>query len=314
MHVFIATAAFGLEAVVKREVAGLGFKDVSVLDGRVDFSGDAGAIACANINLRSADRVLLKLGEFHAETFDGLFEGTKALPWDEWITKDGKFTVNAKSVRSKLFSVPDIQSIVKKAVVEKLKQKHDVAWFEETGPEYTVQAALLKDVATLTIDTTGAGRGLHKRGYRPKSHAAPLKETLAHALIELTYWKHDRIFYDPCCGSGTIPIEAAMKALDIAPGLTRAFASESWPNVEKSVWKNARTAAYARIKTDFNPEIYGSDIDEKAVELARANAEAAGVGDAVRFKVLPLSEVKLPGEYGVAVVNPPYGERLGRAN
>jgi putative N6-adenine-specific DNA methylase len=314
MPAYIATAAFGLEAVVKREITRLNYKNVAVLDGRVDFDAGPEAVAECNIRLRSADRLLLKMGAFNAATYDSLFEQTKALPWDEWIPKNGKFTVTGKSVRSTLYSVPDIQSIVKKAVVEKLKMKYKIDWFAETGPEYTIQAALLKDTATLTIDTTGTGRGLHKRGYRPKAHKAPLKETMAAALIELTYWKKDRIFLDPCCGSGTLPIEAAMMAKNIAPGLSRTFASEKWPQISPRIWKDARAAAYADILTDFEPEIYGSDIDPDAVAQAQANAEAAGVDDCIRFEVKPLRQLTLPGKYGVCAVNPPYGERLGQVS
>ncbi|MDR1664281.1 MAG: class I SAM-dependent RNA methyltransferase [Clostridiales bacterium] len=311
MPSFIATAAFGLEAVVKREVAKLGYANIAALDGRVDFDAELSAAAEANIRLRSASRVLLKIGAFEALTFDSLFEQTKALPWDEWITVDGKFTVTGKSVRSALFSVPDVQSIVKKAVVEKLKQKYKVNWFAETGSEYTIQVSLLKDTATLTIDTTGT-HGLHRRGYRQKALLAPLRETLAAALIDLTYWNRARIFLDPCCGSGTLPIEAALIAKNIAPGLSRSFACEKWPQISPRTWKDARASAYADILTDAEPEIYGSDIDPGAVELARANAEAAGVDDCIRFETRPLSRIALPRDYGVAVANPPYGERLGR--
>lgn len=309
---YIATAAFGLEAVVKREVARLGYQNIQVRDGRVDFTADISAAAEANLWLRSADRLLIKIGEFTAVTFDSLFEQTKALPWDEWITADGKFTVTGKSVRSGLLSVPDIQSIVKKAVVEKLKQKYKISWFAETGPDYTIQAALLKDTVTLTIDTTGAGRGLHKRGYRAKAARAPLKETMAAALIELSYWNRDRIFYDPVCGSGTLPIEAALIAKNIAPGLSRSFACEAWPQIDKRIWKDVRSAAYAAIKTEVEPQIFASDIDADAVALACDNAEKAGVDDCVHFEVMPLQNIVLPGEYGVVLANPPYGERLGQ--
>ena len=309
---YIATAAFGLEAVVKREVEGLGFSDISVLDGRVDFSGGLEAVAEANLWLRSADRVLLNMGCFTALSFDELFERTKAMPWADWIPQNGKFTVLAKSVKSKLFSLSDIQSIVKKAVVEKLRQSYPVERFPEDGPEYTIQAALLRDVATLTIDTTGARQGLHKRGYRAMSAAAPLKETMAAALILLSYWKPGRIFLDPCCGSGTLPIEAALIAKNIAPGLSRTFASEAWPQISKAVWKDARKKAYAAMDTQIEPMIFGSDIDPAAVELAQANAIEAGVDDCISFKQRPLSEIDLPGEYGVAIANPPYGERLGK--
>jgi len=308
----IATASFGLEAVVKREVEALGFSNIAVLDGRINFTGDIETIATANLWLRSADRIQLRMGQFTALTFDELFEQTKALPWADWIPKNGKFTVLAKSVRSKLFSVSDIQSIVKKSVVEKLKQTYPIEHFPEDGPEYTIQAAFLKDVATITIDTTGARMGLHKRGYRAQSGGAPLKETMAAALISLSYWKPDRILLDPTCGSGTIPIEAALIAKNIAPGLSRSFVSEAWPQIPGKVWKSVRQQAYAAIDTFAEPQIFGSDMDPAVIELANANAIEAGVDDCIRFEQKPLDQVTLPGEYGVAISNPPYGERLGR--
>jgi len=308
----IATTAFGLEAIVKREAESLGFANIAVQDGRVNFSGTVESIATANLWLRSADRVQLNLGQFTALTFDELFEQTKALPWADWIPQNGKFTVLGNSVRSKLFSVSDIQSIVKKAVVEKLKQTYHIEYFAEDGPEYTIKASLLKDTATLTIDTTGARKGLHKRGYRENSAAAPLKETMAAALISLSYWKPDRILLDPTCGSGTIPIEAALIAKNIAPGLSRSFASEAWPVIPAKVWKSARQQAYAAIDTFAEPLIFGSDIDQEAIALAQNNAIEAGVDDCIHFEQKPLNQVTLHGEYGVAISNPPYGERLGR--
>ena len=309
---FIATTTFGLEAIVKREVVRLGFAITNTQDGRIDFKGGADAIPKANLWLRAADRVLLKMGAFTATTFDELFEQTKALPWEQWITEDGQFTVTGKSVKSKLFSVPDCQAIVKKAVVERLKQTYKTEWFEETGAVYKIQVALLKDVATLTIDTTGPG--LHKRGYRPDAVAAPIKETLAAAMLDLSFWKKDRVLIDPFCGSGTIAIEAAMMAKNIAPGLARKFVSEDWPQVGKTVWKAARMAAYAAIDTDFRPEIYASDIDEKAIELAKHNARNAGVDDCIQFSALDFNEIGAPAPYSVIVTNPPYGERIGEIN
>jgi putative N6-adenine-specific DNA methylase len=307
----IATAAFGLEAVVKREVIALGFRDISVSDGRVDFSGAPSDIAKANIWLRSADRVLLNMGEFTAGAFDDLFEGTKALQWEEWIPENGKFTVTGKSVRSQLYSVPDCQAIVKKAVVERLKTRYITDWFKEDGPEYKIQAALLKDKVTLTIDTSGLG--LHKRGYRPIAAPAPLKETLAAALISLTFWRRDRILLDPVCGSGTIPIEGALMAKNIAPGLNRKFVSETWPQLPERLWRDARSEAKAAVINDIQPQIFGSDIDPNAVELAKRNAIKAGVDDCVRFQTKALKDIILPGRYGIAVCNPPYAERLGAA-
>ena len=314
MPTLIATAAFGLESVVKREVQNLKFDDIKTLDGRVEFSAPdlPRAIAQANLWLRSADRVQLKLGEFPATTFDGLFEAVKALPWQEWIPVDGKFTVTGKSVRSGLFSVPDVQKIVKKAVVEKLKQSYNVSWFKETGAEYTIQAALLKDIATITIDTTGTGNGLHKRGYRARATAAPMKETMAAALIDLAHYNGKKAFLDPCCGSGTLPIEAALIAKNIAPGLARSFAAEQWEQVPREIWKEARSAAYAAMKTDSEPIIHAADIDPDAVELAKANAELAGVDDVIVFHHRSLADTVLPAEKGICIVNPPYGERLGK--
>jgi len=309
---FIATSTFGLEAVVKREVAHLGLAVTSTSDGRIEFKGGIEAIPKANLWLRSADRVFLKIGEFHAETFDELFEQTKALPWEEWITEDGKFTVTGKSVKSKLFSVSDCQAIVKKAVVERLKLTYKTDWFEETGAAYTIQVGMLRDKATLVIDTSGTG--LHKRGYRVDAVAAPIKETLAAALIDLSYWKKDRVLCDPFCGSGTIAIEAALMAKNIAPGLVRKFASEDWPRVGKAVWKEARMAAYAAMDTDFRPEIFASDIDPASVELAKHNARTAGVDDCIRFAVSDFNDLPLPSPYSVLIANPPYGQRIGEIN
>lgn len=306
---YIATTTFGLEACVKREIINLGFDDVHTFDGRVEFTGDESAIPRANIWLRCAGRVFVKMGEFKAMSFEELFQGAKALPWGDWIPVDGKFTVVGKSVKSTLHSVPDCQAIVKKAVVEKLKEKYEIDWFDETGAEYTIQVALLKDVVTLTLDTSGSG--LHKRGYRAIALDAPLKETLAAAMVELSYWKKDRILLDPFCGSGTIPIEAALIARNIAPGLNRHFASEKWDRVPESLWKEERKKAYAAIDYDCVPEIYGSDVDATAIELAKKNAELAGVDDCITFEVKPVEELELYGDYGCLITNPPYGERLG---
>ena len=304
-----ATAAFGLEAVVKREAASRGFTGIKVSDGRVDFESDLRGIARANLWFRSADRVLLLAGEFKALTFDELFEGTKAIGWEEWITEDGKFTVTGKSVRSQLHSVPDCQSIVKKAVVEKLKQKYNRSWFDETGPEYKIQVSLLRDVAALTIDTTGPG--LHRRGYRKRSVIAPIKETLAAGLVSLTYWNRDRILLDPMCGSGTIPIEAALVAKNIAPGLSRGFVSEGWPQMPEAIWKEERERAASLINRECEPSIYGSDIDADSVAIAKRNAGLAGVEGCVVFEAKALEDARLPGGYGIAICNPPYAERIG---
>ena len=249
------------------------------------------------------------MGTFKAVTFTELFDQTKALPWADWIPEDGKFTVVGKSVKSTLFSVSDCQAIVKKAVVEKLKQTYHTDWFDETGASYTIQVGILKDVVTLAIDTSGSG--LHMRGYRANALDAPLKETLASAMIQLSYWRKNRILLDPFCGSGTIPIEAAMIARNIAPGIHRKFASEEWERIGKDLWKKARVEAYQAINYDVMPEIYGSDIDPDAIELAKANAEKAGVDDCITFEVKPCQEIVLPWKYGVMITNPPYGERIG---
>lgn len=306
----IATSTFGLEAVVKREIEDLGYDITNVSDGKITYTGDIEAIALSNIWLRSADRVLLKMGEFKANSFEELFNQTNELPWEEWITPDAKFTVNGKSVKSQLFSISDCQAIVKKSIVKRLSGAYGIEWFEETGPSYTVQVSILKDIATLTIDTTGSD-GLHKRGYRKSSVAAPIKETLAAALIQLSYWKKGRIFYDPCCGSGTFPIEAAMIAKNIAPGLNRHFACSNWPQIPAPVWKDVLEEAREAIDQKGSPIIYASDIDRNAIVSARQNAEAAGVGEYIQFFAKPVHKTTLPhGDFGIVICNPPYGERI----
>jgi putative N6-adenine-specific DNA methylase len=304
----IATTTFGLEAVVKHELIKLGFDILSTEDGKITFNSDRAGIARANLWLRSADRVLLKVGEFKAVTFEELFEQTKALPWGDYITKDGKFTVNGKSVKSTLFSISDCQAIVKKATVESLKAKYKVDWFNETAEEYTIQVSLLKDMATLTIDTSGAG--LHKRGYRKNNVEAPIKETLAAALIQLSYWNKDRLLYDVFCGSGTIPIEAALIGKNIAPGLYRDFASKHWPMIGKAIWDEEIEAAKAKIDHTSEIKIFASDIDSQAIEVAKANAVQARVDECIRFKVSDFKRLHYSDEYGIIISNPPYGERL----
>jgi putative N6-adenine-specific DNA methylase len=307
LYSLIATASFGVEAAVKREAARLGFEGIKASDGKVEFKGGPETIARANIWLRTADRVLLKMGEFCAYTFDELFEKTKALNWADIIPADGKFTVAGKSVKSTLFSVSDCQSIVKKAIVESMKKKYRADWFFETGAEYKVQVALLRDSAVLTVDTSG--KGLHKRGYRPVASEAPLKETMAAALIDFSYMRKNKTFLDPMCGSGTIPIEAALIAKNIAPGLYRNFASEGWDIIPKSVWRQAREEAEDAIDRDIEINISGSDIDPKAIDIAKRNAAAAKTGE-INFSVRPLKDVKIQGEFGVLIANPPYGERM----
>ncbi len=306
----IATSTFGLEAIVRREVEDMGYNVKSVSDGTITYTADAEGIILSNLWLRSADRVRLKIGEFKATTFEDLFNQTNDLPWEKWITPDAKFTVTGKSVKSGLFSVPDCQAIVKKSIVKRLSSHYGIAWFPETGPEYTVQVSILKDIATLTIDTTGRD-GLHKRGYRTRQGGAPLKETLAAALVQISYWNKDRVLYDPFCGSGTIPIEAAMIARNIAPGLNRTFACTHWPQLGDQLWKELRQEAYDSIDLDTPVNIHASDIDRHGVSVARENAATAGVDDCIQFFVKSIHKTDLPRfPYGVIITNPPYGQRL----
>ncbi|MBR2619487.1 MAG: class I SAM-dependent RNA methyltransferase [Firmicutes bacterium] len=305
----IATATFGLEAVVKREIEALGYKILKTEDGKVTYMGDERSIVRSNLWLRSADRVLLKMAEFKALEFEELFQQTKAIAWEELIPVDGKFTVTGTSVKSKLHSVPACQKIVKKAIVERLKEFYGIEVFEETGAEYTVKATLLKDRVTLTVDTSGVG--LHKRGYRVCDVAAPIKETLAAAMIQLSFWRKDRILLDPCTGSGTIPIEAAMIARNIAPGLNRSFACQEWEFIDEKFWKEEKKSAFEAIDYDSELKIYGFDINRKAVDAAKENAEEAGVDDCVVFKKADASKLRPIGENGIIVTNPPYGERIG---
>lgn len=307
----IATAPMGLEAIVSREVKNLGYENVRVENGRVEFEADEAAIARCNLWLRSADRVLVKMGEFKATSFEELFEGTKALNWPDWLPKNAEFPVDGKSQKSQLSSVPACQSIVKKAVVEKMKDAYGIEWFDEKGPLFRIQVSLLKDIALLTIDTTGAG--LHKRGYRKLSAQAPLKETLAAAMIDLSRWAPHRPFLDPCCGSGTIPIEAALIGRNFAPGLLREFSADHWPTVTEKMWDAAREEAHDLADRNRPLEILASDIDPDVLSLANYHVRKAGLEDAIKIKNLPLAELKLEAQYGVIVTNPPYGERLGEA-
>jgi putative N6-adenine-specific DNA methylase len=308
----IATATFGLEAIVKREIENLGLKVLRSEDAKITFLGDERAVVKANLWLRSADRVLIRLGEFDAVTFEELFQQAKALPWEEWIPEDAKFTVTGTSVKSKLHSVPDCQAIVKKAIVEKLKETYHCEWFKETGPEYVIKLTLLKDRATVTLDSSGDG--LHKRGYRVKDVAAPIKETLAAAMVQLSFWKEGRLLLDPFCGSGTIPIEAALIGRNIAPGLSRKFASEQWPAIPASLWKEERKAAFEAVRNGADIRIEASDILPAAVKAARENALEAGVDDCIDFKIKPLKDVRFTEDYGIVICNPPYGERIGEAD
>lgn len=305
----IATATFGLEAIVAREVRNLGYLDTKTENAKVEFIADESGICRSNLWLRSADRVLVKVGQFPALTFEELFEGTKSLPWDIWLPENAKFPVSGKSVNSKLFSVSDCQAIVKKAIVEKMKQRYRKQWFEESGPEYPIEVALLKDMVTLTIDTSGAG--LHKRGYRKLSAPAPLKETLAAAMVQLSYWNPERVLIDPFCGSGTIPIEAALIGLNIAPGLNREFIAEKWPQIPAPIWEQAREEARDSIRRDLKLKIIGTDIDDSVLSLARYHRRMAGLDEQIHLQRLPVSELRSSRKYGCIICNPPYGERIG---
>ncbi|MDA0834911.1 MAG: class I SAM-dependent RNA methyltransferase [Planctomycetota bacterium] len=305
----IATCPFGLEAVVGRELAVLGYTDQKTEDGRILFEADELAIARTNLWLRSADRVSICLGRFSATDFGELFDQTRELPWAEWLPQDATFPVRGKSVRSQLHSVPDCQAIVKKAIVSALQDRYHLDRFPETGPEFAIEVSLLKDIATITLDTTGVG--LHKRGYRTWVGAAPLKETLAAALVQLSYWNRDRHLWDPCCGSGTIPIEAAMIGRNMAPGLKRKFAAEHWSTTVAKHWKEARDEAKDLMKPPGSGEILGSDIDAEIIPKARRHAEQAGVADEIVFEHRAIEASKPRHPYGVMITNPPYGERMG---
>lgn len=308
IYKLIATATFGLESIVAQELRDLGYDNLIVENARVTFEGDEMDIALCNMWLRTADRVLIKMGEFRAETFEELFQGTKKIKWGEIIPGNGKMHVVGKSVKSTLFSVPDCQSIVKKAVIESMKGTYKKDWFEEDGPTYKIEIALLKDMATLTIDTSGPG--LHKRGYRGLAGEAPLKETLAAALVLLSRWNPSRILADPLCGSGTIAIEAAMIGKNIAPGINRSFAAEEWDIIPPKVWSDIREDARRRINNeDFR--ILASDIDSSVLKTARENAQKAEVADYIAFQRLPVQEFSSKRKYGCIICNPPYGERIG---
>ena len=308
----IATTKFGLEAVVKRELLALGFDEMRVSQGRVAFTASLDDVPRANLWLRCADRVLLQVGEFTAVTFDELYEQSRALPWEQWITPDGRFPVNARTVHSTLQSERSCQAIVKKAVAERLAAAHGVGHavgaLPETGADYGIQVAIHQDRALLTLDTSGDG--LHKRGYRAEAGAAPLTETLAAALVLLSFWDRDRLLIDPLCGSGTILIEAAMIGRRMAPGLRRAFAAERWPVVGEVHWQTARQAAEAAIDRSSNLALFGYDIDAEAIRVAKQNAELAGVGADITFEQKALADLWIDQEYGILISNPPYGRRM----
>lgn len=306
----IAPCHFGLEAVLKKEIYDLGYEISQVEDGRVTFLGDEEAICRANIFLRTAERILLKVGSFPTETFEELFQGTKAIPWEEYLPKDGKFWVaKASSIKSKLFSPSDIQSIMKKAMVERMREHWGISWFPETGASFPLRVFLFKDVVTVGIDTSG--ESLHKRGYRTLTSKAPITETLAAALLLLTPWKKDRILVDPFCGSGTFPIEAAMIAANIAPGMERTFLAESWKDlIPRKLWYEASEEALELVDKSAETDIQGYDIDGDIIKSARANAQAAGVDHMIHFQQRPVSALSHPKKYGFIISNPPYGERL----
>lgn len=306
----MAPCHFGMESVLKKEITDLGYDVTEVADGRVTFTGDWEALCRANIGLRTAERILLKVGSFHAESFEELFQGTRNLPWEDYIPVDGRFWVTkAASVKSKLFSPSDIQSIMKKAMVERLKGVYGISWFQETGADFPVRVFLYKDEVSVTLDTTG--ESLHKRGYRKLSAKAPIAENLAAGLIMLTPWHGDRILVDPFCGSGTIPIEAALMAAHMAPGMHRSFLSQSWTHLlAKRVWDDAYEEAREEVSLDDCGDIQGYDIDPKMVEIARANAKAAGVEELIHFQARPVSALSHSKKYGFIITNPPYGERL----
>lgn len=306
----IAPCHFGTEAILKREIQDLGYDVTEVADGRVTFYGDEEALCRANVFLRTAERILIKIGSFHAETFEELFQGTKALPWEEYIPADGKFWVaKAASVKSKLFSPSDIQSIMKKAMVERMKEVYHVNWFAEDGMAFPLRVFIMRDEVTVGLDSTG--ESLHKRGYRKLTAKAPIAENLAAALILLTPWNGSRILVDPFCGSGTFPIEAAMMAANMAPGMNRSFIAETWEHiVGKRLWYDAVDEASELVNLDVETDIQGYDIDENMVSIARENAKMAGVDQLIHFQKRGVEQLSHPKKYGFLITNPPYGERL----
>ncbi len=306
----IAPCHFGMEAVLKREIDDLGYDITEVADGRVTFYGDEEALCRANIFLRTAERILIKIGSFHAETFEELFQGTRELPWEDYIPEDGKFWVaKAASVKSKLFSPSDIQSIMKKAMVERLGKVYGIQWFQENGESFPIRVFLMKDEVTVGLDSTG--ESLHKRGYRKLTAKAPIAENLAAALIQLTPWNGSRILVDPFCGSGTLPIEAAMMAANMAPGMNRSFTAENWNHiVGKKNWYDTLDEARELVDLSVETDIQGYDADEAMVAIARENAKLAGVEKLIHFQRRDVAQLSHPKKYGFIITNPPYGERL----
>ena len=304
----VATCLFGLEKLLGEEIDKLGYKRLDTMDGRVTFEGDAGAVARANINLRCAERIFIKVGSFEARTFSDLFDGTKALPWENYIGRLDAFPVKGHSIKSALFSIPDCQSIVKKAVVNRLGEKYHISYFDETEVKYQIEFFIFKDVATLMIDTTGTA--LHKRGYRPAAGAAPLRETLGAAIAYTARPREDVLFWDPFCGSGTIAIEAAMILANIAPGAGRSFAAEKFPLIPSALWKDARIEAEDKVVRDPQFEVFASDIDREVLEYAKANADRAGVLSNMRIFEQDARKIEKLDRRGTIVCNPPYGERM----
>ena len=306
----VATCLFGLEHLLGEEISALGYERVSTIDGRVTFVGDPEAVALSNVFLRYAERIYIKIGSFRAESFEELFEGTRALPWHEFIGRDDAFPVKGHSIRSRLFSIPDCQSIIKKAVVRSMQERYGISVFAETGIKYQIEFFILNDEVTLMIDTSGIP--LHKRGYRKESNAAPIRETLAAAIAATSRPRENVLFWDPMCGSGTIAIEAAMLMRNIAPGVNRSFAAEDFPYSPKSLWTDAREEARAGV-VDTSFEVYASDISKSAVELTERNAKKAGVGDIIKTFNIDCRKIGAPGRRATIVTNPPYGERMGEA-
>lgn len=313
-YTLVAPCFFGVEKMLSREIQNLGYEIIKTEDGRVTYKTDEYGIAKSNIYLRCAERVHLKVAEFEAKTFDELFEGTKRINWAKYIPFGAQFPISkASSIKSKLYSTPDIQSIVKKAVVESLKKSYlETGLLKEDKEKYPIFVFIHKDKVTLTIDTSGTA--LHKRGYRERANKAPIRETLAAAIMELVPWRPGRTLVDPMCGSGTLLIEAAMKGINMAPGLNREFISEKWRTMDKKIWWDVRREAYDQVDNDVQFKIYGYDIDEEALEIARENAEIAGVEDYIEFKLGDATEFTSDEEYGFIVTNPPYGERLEDAD
>ena len=306
----IATTNMGLEAVTKRELQDLGYKDLEVSDGKIKISCQLKDIAILNLRLRTAERVLLLIDSFRTETFEELFDKVFEIRWWDYIAEEDQFIIQGRSRKSKLFSISDCQRITEKAIIEKLKMKYKVSWFEKSGPRVKIEVSLLNDIAEITMDTSG--NGLHKRGYREVNYKAPLSETIAASLVKLTFWNKDRILADPFCGSGTIPIEAAMIEKNIAPGLMRDFDFVNFKFFDEELFKEEKKKCYSEIKYDEKLEILASDVSHKAIQIARANAEILGLDEDISFFQKDIRDLDLPDDYGIIITNPPYGERIGK--